>query len=330
MAKFISQAGSNVSEWGTYSGGFIPQIFSRKVNVKFYANTILTDISNTDWEGEIKQSGDAVTINNIPTITVRDYNVNTDMVSEVPKAETIQLLIDSGKYTFVEVSKLMNQQSNIDLINKFTDDATKQIKIKIEEDCFYKWFVTEGADAANKGANAGLRTGSYNMGTDTTPVASNNVYDTILAMAACLDEQDVPQDNRFVVLSPSDVNKLMASPLAQAQFTGDTKNIVRTGQIGRLVHFNVYVSNLLPMGAAGQVFTSAHLSSGGTPATLAGAKKRRMIISGHKSALTYAGQMIESKMVDIEKRVGDYLRNTYVYGKMVVKPTALCTGIIAS
>lgn len=36
-----------------YSGTFIPEIWSGKLLVKFYAATVLAAISNTDYEGEI-------------------------------------------------------------------------------------------------------------------------------------------------------------------------------------------------------------------------------------------------------------------------------------
>ena len=33
----------------SYSGGFIPQLWSNKLNAKFYQNTMLSEISNTSW-----------------------------------------------------------------------------------------------------------------------------------------------------------------------------------------------------------------------------------------------------------------------------------------
>ena len=44
----------------SYSGTFIPQLWSNKLNAKFYANTMMTEIANTNWEGEIKNQGDTI------------------------------------------------------------------------------------------------------------------------------------------------------------------------------------------------------------------------------------------------------------------------------
>ncbi len=52
MAVFPTASSFTTSP--TYSGGFIPQLWSNKLNAKFYANTMLSEVSNTDWEGEIK------------------------------------------------------------------------------------------------------------------------------------------------------------------------------------------------------------------------------------------------------------------------------------
>ena len=52
--------------------GFIPEIWSAKLIEKFYASTVLSAISNTDYEGEIQNQGDRVKIRTKPTITIRD------------------------------------------------------------------------------------------------------------------------------------------------------------------------------------------------------------------------------------------------------------------
>ena len=44
------------------STGFIPTIWSGKLIEKFYASTVLAAISNTDYQGEIKNQGDTVSL----------------------------------------------------------------------------------------------------------------------------------------------------------------------------------------------------------------------------------------------------------------------------
>ena len=57
----------------TYSGTFIPTLWSSQLNFKFYKTTMFSEIANTRWEGEIKGLGDKIIINQIPTLTVNKY-----------------------------------------------------------------------------------------------------------------------------------------------------------------------------------------------------------------------------------------------------------------
>ena len=55
-----------------YTGVWIPEIWSTKLNVKFWDASVVPAISNTDWQGEIADKGDKVIIRQIPDITIRD------------------------------------------------------------------------------------------------------------------------------------------------------------------------------------------------------------------------------------------------------------------
>ena len=54
-------------------GNFTPQIFSQKVQKFFRRASVVEDITNTDYAGEIENFGDTVKIIKEPTITVKDY-----------------------------------------------------------------------------------------------------------------------------------------------------------------------------------------------------------------------------------------------------------------
>ena len=53
------------------SAGFIPEIWSGTANEKFYSACCAMAISNSKWEGEIKNVGDTVHVRQTPDITVR-------------------------------------------------------------------------------------------------------------------------------------------------------------------------------------------------------------------------------------------------------------------
>src|ERR1700745_3357933 len=71
------------------STSFIPEIWSAKLVEKFYASTVLSAISNTDYEGEIQNQGDRVKIRTKPTITIRDYKADGLLGLDRPTGGTV-------------------------------------------------------------------------------------------------------------------------------------------------------------------------------------------------------------------------------------------------
>src|SRR6188768_2046534 len=117
-----------------YSGTFIPVLWSTKLIEKFYASTVLAAISNTDYEGEIKNKGDKVIIRTKPTITIRDYLVDGLLAIDRPSAPTVDLTIDKGKYFNLILDDVMEVQSDLNMMNMWSDDAAQQFKIVVDRE----------------------------------------------------------------------------------------------------------------------------------------------------------------------------------------------------
>lgn len=312
----------------SYSGSFIPELWSKKLNAKFFANTMLSEISNTNWEGEIRNQGDTIHIRIAPSITIQDYaGAGTTLVSEVPTPIVLDMQIDKAKYFSVQTNDVLAQQADLSLMDMFTDDAAKQLKIAIENEVFFNWFVTEGAHASNVGGTAGAISAAYNMGTDLAPIAitggttPENVLNGILEMSSVLDEQNIPEDGRWLMITPRDRNMLMQSNIAQAYFTGDASSTIRSGKIGMLDRFTVYVSNLLPTAAAGEAYNDGLGTL--TPGAVGSALQRRMMVAGTKHACAFASTVSKTEPLRNQNDFGDIVRGLNVYGRKVVKPEAL-------
>ena len=316
----------------SYSGSFIPTLWSGKLLAKFYQNTILSEVTNTDYEGELKSQGDTVRIRLAPSISIQDYTVGQTLAYEVPTPIFQDMQVNKGKYFGVQVNDVLAYQADMDMMNMFTEDAAKQLKISIENEVFFNSFVTEGPAAANEGATAGIISGSYNLGTDVAPIdqaTPENVLNAILRMATALDEQNVPEEGRFLLISPFDRHLLMQSNIAQAYFTGDQSSTIRTGKIGMLDRFSVYVSNLLPKGEAGKnLVAGLSATSGGS--TLTNAKARRLMIAGTKQAVSFAMTVDKTEPLRNQTDFGDIVRGLAVYGRKVVKPEAMVVAQVGS
>ena len=156
----------------TYTGSFIPTLWSGKLLAKFYQNTMLSEIMNTDYEGELKNKGDTIRIRTAPSITINDYTgAGSTLATEVPVPIFQDMQVNKAKYFSVQTNDVLAQQADMDLMNMFTEDAAKQLKIAIEDEVFFNTFVTNGPAAANAGATAGAISANYNLGTDLAPIA---------------------------------------------------------------------------------------------------------------------------------------------------------------
>lgn len=316
-----------------YAGSFIPTLWSGKLLAKFYSNTMLSEVTNTDYEGELKNQGDTIRIRLAPSITISNYTVGAGLgTAEVPTPIFQDMQIDKGMSFNVQVNDVLVQQADMNLMNMFTEDAAKQLKIAIENEVFFNSFVTEGPAADNEGATAGRISAAYNLGTDVAPVdqaTPENVLKAILRMSTVLDEQNVPEDGRFLVISPFDRHLLMQSNIAQAYFTGDAQSTIRSGKIGQLDRFTVYVSNLLPKGEAGKALV-AGLSATSTGGAVTDAKARRTMIAGTKAAVSFAMTINKTEPLRNQTDFGDIVRGLAVYGRKVVKPEALVLAQVGS
>jgi hypothetical protein len=284
-----------------YSGNFIPEIWSGKLQAKFYKTTVFSEISNNDWEGEIKGQGDKVKIRTIPTITISNYTKGMNLTNQVPDSAPVELNIDQGKYFSLVLDDVDAVQTDLKLMDIFTNDATEQMKIAIDGDILNG--TKAAAVAANKGNTAGVISGNLVLGTDAAPrsVTSSTILDLFLDAGQALDEQNVPETGRWLVIPSWMAAMVKRSDLKQAYLTGDSVSPLRNGKLGMIDRFMVYVSNNLPKTNDGDSY----------------------LMAGTKDAITFASQMTNVETIRSTATFGNIVRGLNVYGYGVIKPEAL-------
>ena len=294
-----------------YSGNFLPEIWSGKLIENFYDSTVLAAISNTDYEGEIRNQGDTVNIRTQPNITIREYVKGQNLVVENPDAPKLQLVIDKGEYFSCVEDDIDRVQSDIKLMDMWSKDASEQMKIKIDQRVLTD--MLPGIGASNKGATAGQQSAAFNLGTTGSPLtvtkdgasATTSVVDLIVDMGTVLDEANVPESDRFLIIPARMAGLIKKSELKDASLTGDSVTPVRNGRLGMIDRFTLYVSHNL------------NVSSGKTS-----------IIAGHKMGFTFASQMTEMETLRAQSTFGNIIRGLQVYGYKVVKPEALAQAVV--
>lgn len=288
-----------------YSGTFVPEIWSGKLLVKFYAATVIAAITNTDYEGEIKDVGDKVIIRTVPDIIIRDYSKGQSLQIQRPESPNVELEIDKAKYFNFICDDIDKHQTDIALMDSWSRDASQQMKIVVDEEFLAD--VYADADSSNKGSSAGAVSGGFDLGTTGTPVVITkaNVLDFIVDVGTVLTEQNVPEEDRWMVLPPWMCGTIQKSDLKDASLAGDGTSIMRNGRIGMVDRFTIYDSNLLTKVTDG-AYQAFHA------------------MAGHKSAISFAAQMTKMESLRAESTFGTLVRGLNVYGYEVLKDVSLC------
>ena len=288
-----------------YSGNFIPEIWSGKLIENFYDATVLAAISNTDYEGEIRQYGDTVNIRTTPEITIRTYTKGQTLQVENPDKPKLQLLIEKGEYFSCIEDDVDKVQADINLMDTWSKDASERMKIKIDQRVLTD--LLPDVASTNKGNTAGRITGNIDLGSTGTPVAisKTNVLDYIVDLGTVLDEANAPEAGRFLVIPAKMAGMIKKSDLKDASITGDSMSVIRNGRLGMIDRFTIYMSHNLSV------------SSG-----------KFSLIAGHKMGFTFASQMTNMETIRSESTFGNIVRGLQVYGYKVVKPEALAQGVV--
>jgi hypothetical protein len=294
-----------------YGGNFIPELWSGKLIENFYDATVLAAISNTDYEGEIRQYGDTVNIRTTPEITIRDYVKGQTLSVENPDKPKIQLLIDKGEYFACVEDDVDKVQSDITLMDTWTKDASERMKIKIDQRVLTD--LLPDISAVNRGATAGRISSAFNLGTTGAPLtvtkdgasSTTAVVDLLVDLGTVLDEANCPEQGRFVVIPARMAGLIKKSELKDASLTGDGTSVLRNGRLGMVDRFTLYVSHNL------------NVSSG-----------KFSLIAGTKMGFTFASQMTNMETIRSESTFGNIIRGLQVYGYKVVKPEALAQAVV--
>lgn len=324
----IYPAGTTSTDY--LASGFIPEIWSGKLIEKFYAATVLAAISNTDYEGEIKSYGDRVKIRTKPTLTINDYLVNGDLTLQRPTGSSVELTIDQGKYFAAILDDVIEKQSDINNLSIWADDASEQMKITVDADVL-KFLLTNimtppggtwtgYPNPPTNGALAGAISGNINLGTNAAPLSTVGrnpttgqveIIDVILRISQALDELNIPETGRWIVMPTWATFQLKRSELREVFVSGDQTSILRNGRFGQVDKFTIYASNLLPHDAAAGLGTGVY-----------------GIFGGHAHGLTFASQLTNVETIRSERTFGQILRGLQVYGRQILDYKALCLALV--
>jgi len=294
----------NPATSGQTNSFWLPEVFSKKVQVAFRKSAVAEAICNTHYMGEIAQFGDTVNIIKEPTITVTDYTrATTSLSSTVLTDQELVLQVDQAKYFQFKVDDLEKRFSHVNWQQVASDNAAYQLK-----DAFDVNVITA--------AVAGI--GSNTYGTVAAPIDTGHAtgevdpLDVLARLARLLDDANVPEENRWVVAKPEFYEELAktSSKLLSVDYNQGNGGL-RNGLVasGELRGFKMYKSSNVPTP-----------SGSGSPT--------HQILAGHMSAVSCAQSLSTVESIRDNDSFKDIVRGLLVWGRKVLRPEALALAII--
>ena len=307
--------------WGNNfanSTNFLPAIYSKKVLNFFRKSSVIEAVTNTDYAGEISAFGDSVKIIKEPTIAVHEYTRGSDVTETKLTDEETTLVVDTANAFKFIVDDIESKMSHVNFKEVAASSAAYALKDAFDAGVLET--LVDGASAASPdhviGADAAGGTGGLEETTASVSLGDPNAtggtdtdvdpLDLLARMARKLDEENVPEEGRYVVAGPAFYEQLSqsSSKLLSVDFNAGQGSI-RNGLVtsGKLRGFSMYRSNNMP-----------------ETSTATG-----VIVAGHMSACATAQTITSTEVIRDPDSFGDICRGLHVYGAKVLRPEALVT-----
>ena len=309
------------------SGNFAPEIFSQKVLKFFRRASVVEDITNTDYAGEIENFGDTVRIIKEPTVTVSSYTRGSVVNAQDLADDQITMVVDNANAFAFKIDDIEERHSHVNFEALATSSGAFALKRKYDANVLQA--ISDGAGLAgadDASLSGGLTTTNSALGTASAPInveTDDAGINLMLLMARTLDDQSVPEENRWFVAPPIFYEKMFqaGNKIAEVQVTGDASSPLRNGLVmnGTLAGFRCYKS------------TALNSTAGTDQVTLTGVAtdaSENIILAGHMSSTSTASHIAKTEVVRSTESFSDVIRGLHVFGRKVLRPEAVVRGII--
>ena len=309
------------------SGNFTPEIFSQKVLKFFRRASVVEDITNTDYAGEIENFGDTVRIIKEPVVTVSSYTRGSVVHAQDLADDQITMVVDNANAFAFKIDDIEERHSHVNFEALATSSGAFALKRKYDANVLQA--ISDGAGIAgadDASLSGGLTTTNSALGTASAPVnveTDDAGINLMLLMARTLDDQSVPEENRWFVAPPIFYEKMFqaGNKIAEVQVTGDATSPLRNGLAvpGTLAGFRCYKS------------TALNSTAGTDQVTLTGVAtdaSENIILAGHMSSTSTASHIAKTEVVRSTESFSDVIRGLHVFGRKVLRPEAVVRGVI--
>jgi hypothetical protein len=263
--------------------GFVPELYDASVLRTLENNLVMRKICTAKIKSPIKEYGDTVYFTDLGESTITDYTGT--ITHEDLKDSQIAMLIDKTKTFAFKVQDVDSLMTNLDTKGSQSARAAYNLKNAIELDFFQ-----------NVGANA-------NAGTAVTAtVTSANVLSNISLLAQRLYDNNVTDDNMWMVIPPWMRIKLQ---LAGISFNINEGIPGKGGmQWTKDLGFEVYVTN-----------TVYNSGTADTPVST--------ILAGTYQSIGFADRQLKTRSIELPTTRAIGIDGGLIYGYKVIKSKEL-------
>lgn len=296
------------------SGNFTPEIFSQKVLKFFRRASVAEDITNTDYAGEIENFGDTVRIIKEPTITVSSYARGSVVSPQDLADDQITMVVDQANAFAFKIDDIEERQSHVNFEALATSSGAYSLKRKYDANILQA--MADGA--GNTGTSVGTAASPIDITGSGNEDAAVNL---LMTMARILDDQTVPEENRWFVAPPIFYENAFkaGAKFAEVQVTGDGTTPLRNGLVmaGNIAGFNCYKSTALNNSGTDVVTITSQDTTNDF-----------VVLAGHMSSTATASHIAKTEVVRSTETFSDIVRGLHVFGRKVIRPEAIVQGVV--
>ena len=281
------------------SGNWLPSIYSQKVLKYFRRSSVVEGITNTDYAGEIENYGDTVRIIKEPTISVSSYTKGSQTNLQNLADDQTTLVVDTANYFAFKVDDIEERQSHVNWESLATSSGAYALKRKYDRDVLEAISTTSG----------------INAGTAVTANTGDLAHSVIAESARLLDDNEVPEENRWFVAPPIFYEQLGAAGskvMDMSVMGGSGESPLRNGLVSEVTI------------AGMKLYKSTALNRSGTDIiTISGTSNAYFCMGGHMSAAATASHIAKTEVVRDPDSFSDVVRGLHVYGSKVLRAEAI-------
>ena len=337
------------------NGAFSPVIYSKQVQLAFRKSSVVEDITNNDYFGEIANMGDSVKIIKEPEVSVQSYARGTQITAQDLDDEDFTLVVDQANYFAFKIDDIEAAHSHVNFMSMASDRAAYRLRDQYDQDVLgYLSGYSQSAKHVNAdtarttfpGTKAVASAGSNellsamqlsrpNFGNltsagsagDSIPLAPRYPGQTgasttlvsplavIARMGRLLDQQLVDTNGRWLVVDPVFVEILKDEDSRLLNADFGGSGLQNGLILNNLHGFRVYVSNNLPKIGTGPGTTGASAQS----------SNFGVIVAGHDAAVASAQQITKTESYRDPDSFADIVRGMHLYGRKILRPEAIVT-----